>query len=67
MRGANPILIPRNHRVEQAIQSAYVGDFSPFHRLVDALTAPYAEQVAYTDLEASPRHEEIVHKTFCGT
>ena len=40
MRGANPILIPRDHRVEQAIQSAYVGDFVPFHRLVDALAAP---------------------------
>jgi len=25
-----------NHRVEQAIQSAYGGDYAPFHRLVDA-------------------------------
>ena len=38
MRAANPILIPRNHRIEQAIQCAYDGDFAPFHRLVDALT-----------------------------
>ena len=67
MRAANPILIPRNHRVEEAIQSAYGGDFAPFHRLVDALAAPYADQVEYTDLEAPPRPEEIVHKTFCGT
>ena len=67
MRGANPILIPRNHRVEQAIQSAYVGDFVPFHRLVDALAAPYAEQVEYADLETPPRPEEIVQETFCGT
>jgi uncharacterized protein YdiU (UPF0061 family) len=61
MRPANPILIPRNHRVEQAIQSAYRGDFAPFHRLVDALGVPYA------DLEMPPRPEEIVHETFCGT
>jgi uncharacterized protein YdiU (UPF0061 family) len=67
MRGANPILIPRNHRVEQAIQRAYVGDFAPFHRLVDALAAPYAEQVEYADLETPPQPEEIVHETFCGT
>ncbi|MGA2987108.1 MAG: protein adenylyltransferase SelO [Terriglobia bacterium] len=67
MRAANPILIPRNHRVEQAIQSAYVGDFAPFHRLVDALAAPYADQVEYADLETPPRPEEIVHETFCGT
>jgi uncharacterized protein YdiU (UPF0061 family) len=67
MRGANPILIPRNHRVEQAIQSAYIGDLAPFHRLVDALAAPYAEQVEYADLETPPQPEEIVHETFCGT
>jgi uncharacterized protein YdiU (UPF0061 family) len=67
MRGVNPILIARNHRVEQAIQSAYVGDFAPFHRLVDALAAPYAERVEYADLETPPRPEEIVRETFCGT
>ena len=67
MRAANPILIPRNHRVEHAIQSVSGGDFAPFHRLVDALAAPYAEQVEYADLEAPPRPEEIVHETFCGT
>ena len=67
MRAANPILIPRNHRVEQAIQSAYAGDFSQFHRLVDALAAPYADQAEYADLETPPRPEEIVHETFCGT
>ncbi len=67
MRAANPILIPRNHRVEQAIQSAYGGDFTAFHRLVDALAKPHAEQVEYADLETPPRPEEIVHETFCGT
>ena len=67
MRAANPILIPRNHRVEQAIQSAYGGDFAQFHRLVDALAAPYVDQVEYADLETPPRREEIVHQTFCGT
>ena len=67
MRAANPIRIPRNHRVEQAIRSAYGGDFAPFNRLVDALAAPYADQAEYADLEAPPRPEEIVHETFCGT
>jgi protein adenylyltransferase len=67
MRAANPVLIPRNHRVDQAIQSAYGGDFAPFHRLVDALAAPYAERIEYADLETPPRPEEIIHQTFCGT
>ena len=67
MRAANPVRIPRNHRVEQAIQSAYAGDFAPFHRLVDALAAPCDEQIEFEDLEAPPRPDEIVHQTFCGT
>ena len=67
MKRANPIVIPRNHRVEQAIQSAYAGDYSPFHRLTKALQNPYAEQAEYADLEAPPRPEEIVAETFCGT
>ncbi len=67
MRASNPHLIPRNHRVEQAIQSGYEGNFAPFHRLVDALAAPYTDQSDYADLEAPPRPEEIVHQTFCGT
>jgi uncharacterized protein YdiU (UPF0061 family) len=67
MGAANPVRIPRNHRVEQAIQSAYRGDFAPFHRLVDALAAPYVEQIEYADLEEPPQPEEIVHQTFCGT
>ena len=67
MRTANPVIIPRNHRVEQAIQSAYGGDFAPFHRLVDALAAPYAERSVSADLETPPRPDEIVHQTFCGT
>ena len=37
MQAANPILIPRNHRVEAAIQAAYDDDFGPFNTLVDAL------------------------------
>ena len=67
MRAANPILIPRNHRVEQAIQGAYIGDFAPFHRLVDALAHPYAERPEDADLELPPQPDEIVHQTFCGT
>jgi uncharacterized protein YdiU (UPF0061 family) len=67
MRAANPILIPRNHRVEQAIQAAYRADYAPFHRLVDALSAPFAEQPENADLETPPLPEEIVHTTFCGT
>lgn len=67
MRTANPIRIPRNHRVEQSIQAAYQGDHAPFLRLVDALADPYEEQPEYADLELLPKPGEVVHRTFCGT
>ncbi len=67
MPEVNPVLIPRNHRVEQAIQASYQGDFTPFHRLVDALKHPFADRDEFADLETSPLPEEVVHETFCGT
>lgn len=67
MRASNPVIIPRNHRVEEAIQHAYQGDFAPFHRLADALSEPYAERAETSDLERAPQPHEVVRQTFCGT
>jgi uncharacterized protein YdiU (UPF0061 family) len=67
MRKANPILIPRNHRVEQAIQAAYENDYAPFNQLVDALAKPYEDRATYAAYEQPPKPHEIVHQTFCGT
>ena len=39
MHAANPALIPRNHRIEQAIQAAVAGDLCPFENLNAALQA----------------------------
>jgi uncharacterized protein YdiU (UPF0061 family) len=68
MKIANPVVIPRNHRIEEAIQAAVKnGDLSPFHQLVDRVTKPFSESVGETDFEAPPKPEEIVTSTFCGT
>lgn len=67
MAAANPVLIPRNHRVEQAIQAGLNGDLSVFHRLVDALATPYVRGAATVDLTRPPLDEERVLQTFCGT
>ncbi|MBT5185710.1 MAG: YdiU family protein [Kordiimonadaceae bacterium] len=67
MRAHNPILIPRNHRIAEAIKAGEQGDFKAFHRLIDALAKPYDEQPEYADLEQAPEAVEIVHQTFCGT
>ncbi|MBD3787198.1 MAG: YdiU family protein [Sphingomonadales bacterium] len=67
MARANPIRIPRNHRIEQAITAALAEDFAPFHRLQAALADPFAENPDCADLEAAPWPEERVARTFCGT
>lgn len=67
MEAVNPALIPRNHRIEEAIAAAVYNDFSFFHRLVDALATPYAEDADTADLRLAPKLEERVTRTFCGT
>ena len=67
MQQSNPIWIPRNHRIEQAIQAAYQDDFSLFNRLTEAWIKPFNEDETLNDLEKAPSPEEIVHETFCGT
>jgi len=67
MRRSNPVLIPRNHRIEQAIQAAYGGDFTLFHRLAEAWQRPFEEDPNYANLQAAPEPHEIVRQTFCGT
>ncbi len=67
MMSANPVFIPRNHRVEQMIQAALRGDYAPFHRLNDVLSRPYEDQPEAIDLTRPPSEGEVVHATFCGT
>lgn len=65
MRATNPSLIPRNHRVEEAITAATNGDLRPFERLADALANPFGD--ADPDLQEAPTEAELVTQTFCGT
>ena len=67
MAGVNPVLIPRNHRVEEAITAAVAGDDTPFHRLNTALATPFVETADIADLRRAPVETERVKATFCGT
>ncbi|CUH62731.1 hypothetical protein TG4357_00272 [Thalassovita gelatinovora] len=67
MRRVNPAFIPRNHRVEQMIQSARAGDYVPFERLMKVLSRPYEDQPEAEDLTRPPLATEVVQQTFCGT
>jgi len=68
MRRVNPAVIPRNHRVEQALTAAERdGDFAPFERLAAALATPFDEPRTALDLMDPPQPSERVRQTFCGT
>ena len=67
MRRVNPLFIPRNHRVEQAIRAAQVGDLAPFSTLCEVLRRPFDEQPGSATLADPPRPDEVVRETFCGT
>jgi serine/tyrosine/threonine adenylyltransferase len=68
MRNSNPAVIPRNHRVEEALEAAVEnGDYSVMERLLDVLANPYAyspEQEEYCGL---PAQSTQPYRTFCGT
>jgi uncharacterized protein YdiU (UPF0061 family) len=67
MRSVNPLVIPRNHRVEEALSAAEDrDDLSVLHQLLEALASPYeagADLARYQD----PPLDECGYRTFCGT
>ncbi|WP_282942602.1 protein adenylyltransferase SelO [Paenibacillus sp. RC67] len=68
MRNSNPAVIPRNHRVEAALDAAVnQGDYSVMEQLLDVLASPYThspEQAEYTTL---PEESTRPYRTYCGT
>ena len=67
MRAANPMFIPRNHRIEGAIQDAEAGRFDRFYELLEVLARPYDDQSALAAYTKPPGPNEEVLQTFCGT
>jgi serine/tyrosine/threonine adenylyltransferase len=67
MDRANPVYIPRNHLVEEALTAATDGDLVPLERLLDAVTAPF-DQRPGLERYAGPAPEDFgSYRTFCGT
>jgi uncharacterized protein YdiU (UPF0061 family) len=67
MRHADPVVIPRNHRVEEALAAAAGGDFSVMHRLLAALRNPFEETPENEPYRDAPRPGCQPYRTFCGT
>ena len=67
MNSSNPMIIPRNHKIEKALTLANQGDLTLFNRLIKILSNPY--KVSKSDLEfmSSPPYSDRQYQTFCGT
>jgi len=68
MDAVNPVYIPRNHLVEEALAAATAGDMDPVEQLLAALTSPYTERRGF-ERYAEPAPEDFggCYQTFCGT
>ena len=66
-KSVNPAVIPRNHKVEEALQAGEEGNHKPFHDLLKALENPYENGDHLTPYQSPPKPEEKVLQTFCGT
>jgi uncharacterized protein YdiU (UPF0061 family) len=68
MRRHNPVVIPRNHRVEEALEAACSnGDFRPLHSLLAALANPYEEGLEKDGYREPSPDGLLSYQTFCGT
>lgn len=64
----NPLYIPRNHVVDEALAAATAGDYEPFRRLNQVLADPYNErdgQQRFIGPATAEFNEGF--QTFCGT
>lgn len=68
MRDSNPAIIPRNHRVEAALEAAVKqGDYSVMERLLQVLSNPYAHSPEQAEYATLPAESTRPYRTFCGT
>lgn len=68
MREVNPAVIPRNHRVNEAIEDAVErGDYEAFHTLTEVLENPFEYPENHEELIRPPAPNEAIEATFCGT
>lgn len=67
MHANNPAVIPRNHKVHQALEAAEHGELMPVKELLAVLCEPYTQRDALKPFQQPPLPHEQIHQTFCGT
>lgn len=68
MRSANPVYVPRNHRVEAVLAAAIErDDYGPFEEFLKVLARPFEERAEFADYAEPAPADQCVYRTFCGT
>lgn len=67
MKKHNPSVIPRNHRVEEALEAANEGDFEVMKKLLNAISDPYSYDPSCLEYTKLPPEDDQPYRTFCGT
>ena len=67
MKSVNPLVIPRNHKVEEVLKSANNNDLSPLKKLIKVLEKPYEKTKENIDYQSPAPVSDKKYKTFCGT
>ncbi len=66
MRNNNPVVIPRNHKVEEVLQAAEQDNLKPLNNLIEILSKPYDEQKGINDYQSTSVSVKK-YQTYCGT
>ena len=67
MDRVNPVYVPRNHRVEEALAQAAAGEMEPFDRLLDAVSRPFEERPGLEEYASPAPAGGAPYVTYCGT
>jgi uncharacterized protein YdiU (UPF0061 family) len=68
MCSVNPLVIPRNYKVEEALDAANInGDLVPMYNLLEVLKKPYDNRQEIKSYQFPPVPNEKIYQTFCGT
>ena len=67
MKSNNPIVIPRNHKVEEALAEADKGSLDKMKKLLAILKNPYDNQNNIEEYQAPAPSSNKKYQTFCGT
>ena len=66
MKDTNPLVVPRNHKIEETLEAAEQNDFKPIFKILEILKKPYTKQASIENYRY-PSKSNKKYQTFCGT